>query len=100
MQINVKDLSITELRQLSKKCLSLADDLDKIKPSYQLAIEAGVQDNSYNTVVNGYIGSYSGEAVVTMADGNKWLCTGRRSSGDAYYAKDGFIEFKLIQKAP
>lgn len=93
----LKGRSSTELEEISKMAAQLSEDLKKVEPSYSLAILAGVEDASYNTTANGRISSYHGEAIVEMANGRKWRCIGHKSSGDAYYAYDGFIEFIPIE---
>jgi len=91
--IDLKNKSARELRILAKKCNTLADDLQKKQPSYSLAIENGVVDAGYNTTANGYIKSYNGETTITLDDGSVWKDVGHKSSGNAYYADDGYIEF-------
>ena len=91
--IDLSGLSAQHLERLSKRALQLARDLRKKEPSDALALANGVEDNSYNTVRWGGVSSYSGEAVVTMADGSVWRCIGHRPTGTAeYVARDGWIE--------
>ena len=92
--INLTGMSADSLKALAEKAMALAADLRKSQPSYELALESGVKDKSYPTVANGYVSSYSGEAVVTMEDGSKWRCVGRGPKGcPAHISKQGFIEF-------
>ena len=93
-KINLSGMSADALTKLAERASALAADLRKQQPSYELALEAGVEDRSYNTVRYGLVGSYRGEAVVTMADGQRWRCVGRGPRGDAsHISSDGFIEF-------
>ena len=95
--MNITKLSIQELRDLAARCSQRAKDLQKKTPSLQLAIEAGIRDNSYKTHRYGWVFSYSGTATVTLADGSVWECTGHRSEGTPdWLSKQGFIDFKLI----
>ena len=89
----LKNKSSKELEALAKLATALANALKQEQPSYALAIAAGIRDKSYDTVANGSIGSYSGEALVTMENGKIWKCIGHSSSGNAYYASNGYIEF-------
>ena len=93
MAISLKGLSAQQLTKLSKKASALAKDLLAKVPSYSLALEHGVSDDSYNTTANGFITSYRGVAIIELADGSKWKAVGHPSTGDAYYADDGYIEF-------
>ena len=93
-KINLSGMSADALTKLAERASALAADLRKQQPSYELALEAGVEDRSYNTVREGLVNSYRGEAVVTMADGQRWRCVGRGPRGDAsHISSDGFIEF-------
>lgn len=93
-KINLSGLSAVALQALAERASALAKDLRKGEPSYELALENGVEDRSYNTVRYGLVGSYRGEAVVTMANGRKWRCVGRGPRGDAsHISAEGFIEF-------
>lgn len=85
--------SYQELKAIAKKAAELAEALKQKHPSYNLAIENGVRDVGYNTTANGYINSYTGEAVIKMDNGDKWKAIGHKSTGNAYYADDGYIEF-------
>lgn len=92
--INLSNMSADALEALAKKAKSLAEDLREKQPSYALALEAGVKDESYQTVRYGRIEKYSGEAVVKMADGSRWLCKGHGTKGNAHYvSREGYIEF-------
>ena len=93
-KINLSGLSADALTKLAERASALAADLRKEQPSYELALENGVEDRSYPTVANGYVSSFRGEAVVTMANGRKWRCIGRCPRGDAsHISKQGYIEF-------
>lgn len=85
--------SAQELEKLAKLAKALADDLRLNQPSYELALQNGVVDKSYDTVANGTISSYGGEAIVRLENGTVWECIGRPSTGSAHYANDGYIEF-------
>ena len=94
MKMDLSNMSADALEALAKKATSLAKDLRRAEPSYSLAIEAGIKDKSYSTYRCGRVSSFSGEAVVTMADGRKWKCIGHGPRGAAdYVSRDGFIEF-------
>ena len=93
-KINLSGMSADALTKLAERASALAADLRKQQPSYELALEAGVEDRSYNTVREGLVNSYRGEAVVTMADGQRWRCVGHGPRGDAsHISRDGYIEF-------
>lgn len=93
-KINLSGLSVDSLTELAKRAIALAADLHLSEPSYDLALEAGVRDKSYNTVRCGWVSSYSGEAVIEMANGKKWKAVGHGPRGDAsWVSKDGYIEF-------
>ena len=81
------------LTKLAERAQTLAKYLRKERPSYELALENGVEDRSYPTVANGYVLSFRGEAIVTMADGQRWRCVGHGPRGDASLIRDGYIEF-------
>lgn len=90
----LKGLSSVELQQLAKEATKLASDLQKEEPTYKLALLAGVEDHSYNTVRYGDVASYSGEAVVEMANGKKFKAVGHAPQGGAdYITRRGYIEF-------
>lgn len=92
--VNLSGMSAVQLDTLAAKAKSLAADLRKSQPTYDLALAAGVRDNSYGTVRWGRVASYSGEAVVTLEDGSRWRCVGRRPKGDAETVeRQGYIEF-------
>ena len=92
--VDLTKMSADALETLARRASALAEDMKAKQPSYALAIEAGVRDRSYNTVANGYVNSYSGEAIVRMDDGKRWRCVGHRPKGSAFcVTKRGFIEF-------
>ena len=82
--MNLNNMSADELADLAKEANQLAADLRKAQPTYELALAAGIRDRSYQTVRNGEVASYSGEAIITMDDGRRWRATGHGPSGDAY----------------
>ena len=93
-KINLSGLSADALTKLAERAQTLAADLRKEQPSYDLALEAGVKDTGYPTVANGYVNRFSGEAVVTMADGQRWRCVGHGpKGGPSHISKQGYIEF-------
>ena len=97
-KINLSGMSADALQTLAKRASELAADLRKEQPSYELALEAGVEDRSYPTVANGYVNSFSSEAVVTMADGRKWRCVGHGPKGSPIHiSRQGYIEFIPIE---
>lgn len=89
----LKNKSPRQLEDIAASAIKLANDLEKEKPTYKLALANGCVDNGYNTTANGWVESYGGEAIVEMANGKKWKCVGRGWTGDAWYAYDGYIEF-------
>lgn len=90
----LRHMSVQSLRQLAAKANQIAADLQKIEPSYAMALQAGIKDKGYSTVANGYVSDYSGEAIITMANGSRWKAIGRGPQGNAYtISRDGFIEF-------
>jgi len=97
--MNLSKMSKRQLRELSKKAADLANDLEKQEPTYALALESGVVDRGYNTTANGFVSSYSGEAIITMDDGGKWKAIGHGpTGGDAWtVGKQGYIEFIPIE---
>ena len=91
---NLNKMSVQQLRELSERARKIANDLEEELPSYELALETGIEDNGYNTTANGYVSSYSGEVVITMADGRKFKAIGHRPRGDAWSIyRQGYIEF-------
>lgn len=93
-------MSVEALEALAKRATTLADDLRKVQPSYELALEAGIEDNSYKTVRYGWVASYAGEVEITMADGSKWKAIGHRPRGTAESVeREGYIEFQPISLA-
>ena len=91
---SLRGLSANALDCLARRAASLAADLRQQQPSYELALLGGVCDASYSTVRHGLVPSYSGTAVIEMADGTKWLAVGHGPEGTAsYVSKDGYIEF-------
>ena len=96
--IDLKNMSADALLDLAHQAKRLAEDLRKAEPSYYLALAHGVQDRGYDTVANGWVNKYSGEATVVMADGKKWLCRGHAPKGDAYTIyRQGYIEMIPIE---
>jgi len=97
--MDLSKMSKRQLRELAKKASALADDLEKEEPTYALALENGVVDCGYSTTANGFVSSYSGEAIITMDDGEKWKAIGHGpTGGDAWtVGKQGYIEFIPIE---
>ena len=101
MNMNLNGLSADALDNLAKKAADLARDLRAKQPSIDLALEAGVRNRSYPTVANGWIADYSGEAVITMADGSRWQAIGHGPSGNAaWVSRQGWIEFIPLPLEP
>lgn len=91
----MQELKIAEIEALAKKA-DLLEDLLEEKPTIALAILCGVRDISYVTVRYGKVYSYAGEAIVTMANGKRWLCVGKQSRGSS----DWVHQFGYIQMIP
>jgi hypothetical protein len=86
--------SSLELAAIAKQANELASMLKQVEPSYELALLNGVKDTSYNTVRFGLVDSFSGEATVTMDNGNVFKCIGHGTQGGpGYISKQGYIEF-------
>lgn len=49
-KINLSGMSADALAKLAERAQTLAADLRKEQPSYELALENGVEDRSYPTV--------------------------------------------------
>lgn len=49
-KINLSGMSADALTKLAERASALAKDLRKAEPSYELALENGVEDRSYPTV--------------------------------------------------
>lgn len=96
--INLAGLSSVELEKLAKRAASLAADLKAKEPSYALALEAGIEDRSYNTVRYGRVARFAGEAEIVMDNGAKWLAKGHGPRGTAeHVSREGYIEFLKIE---
>ena len=92
--MELKGMSVEQLRALAKRANRLAEDLEASQPSIALALEHGVEDVSYNTVRWGMTASYRGEAIIEMSDGSTWRAVGRRPTGCAEWVdRRGFVEF-------
>lgn len=91
-------LRSTQLRVLAKQALRMAKMLEDQAPSYQLAIDSGIIDESYHTPSCGWIAKYSGEAIITMDNGAEWKAVGVPPSGKGcpYNYKDGYISFHKL----
>jgi hypothetical protein len=93
----ISDSNSQALRDIASIALRLAEDLEKIEPSYTLAVAAGVRNKSYDTVCFGRIASFEGEAILTMADGRKWRCVGYGPVGGCDWIRShGGITFSLL----
>lgn len=91
---DLSNMSAEALEELSKRAASLAADLRKEQPSYTVAIEHGILDRGYDTVRYGFVPSFGGEAIITMADGRRWKAIGHRPRGSAeHVSRNGWIEF-------
>tara|TARA_R110001592_G_scaffold255416_2_gene519022 strand:+ start:2747 stop:3037 length:291 start_codon:yes stop_codon:yes gene_type:complete len=91
--MNLSKLSAEKLEEVAEKATALAALLRLKEPSNNLCIENGIVDCSYDTQSNGFIPSFQGETIVTMADGSKWKCKGHGPKGSAYdVSQDGYIE--------
>ena len=87
-------VSATRAEALAVGMTELARDLRANEPSVALALRAGVKDKSYDTVANGWVLRYEGEAVVKLANGREYRCVGHGPRGDAHSIyRQGFIEF-------
>lgn len=86
-------LSAQALETIANKATSLAKDLHDTKPSYDLALAAGIIDKGYPTAANGYMHDYRGEAIIEMEDGSRWKAVGHGPSGGAISGYSGWIEF-------
>lgn len=96
--MNLSGMSSYQLEKLAKKASLLAGDLKKEEPTYNVALENGVEDCSYRTVRWGEISSYSGEATVTLENGTKWKCVGHKPQGNTHVVtREGFIEFIKLE---
>lgn len=92
---SINHFSDAECEEVAKILLQRAKDLRAEAPSYELAIQAGVKDKSYSTVRYGRVASYAGTAVVKMANGDQWVCTGHGPTGDAAtVSREGYISFR------
>jgi hypothetical protein len=99
-EVNLVGLSPVALKALAAKALALAADLEKRQPTYELALEAGIEDCGYETVRNGFVAEYRGSAEIVMADGGRWKAIGHGPRGTAeYVSKQGWIEFIPVQGA-
>lgn len=95
----VGGLSAQELTRLAVLATERASDLKAAQPSVALALAAGVRDNGYRTVRYGWITSYTGEAEITMENGDRWLAVGHEPSGNAHWVtSEGWIEFFPLPK--
>lgn len=87
-------LSASALRDLAAALTTRAKDLEAQQPTLALALAAGVRDNSYETHRWGRVADYSGEGIVTMADGRRWRCIGHGPTGNAeLISRRGYVEF-------
>ena len=97
-EISLKGMSSEQLRALAKRATTLAHDLDQEKPSYTVALENGIEDETYPTPRDGMVSSYRGTVEITMPNGKKWKAVGHGPRGDAYSVySHGYIEFIPIE---
>ena len=62
----------------------------------KLAVEAGVRDESYDTVANGYVRRYRGEATITIG-GKRYRAVGFGPEGTAeFIRRNGGIRFTPV----
>lgn len=67
-----------------------------IQKMIDLALEAGIQDRSYDTPRQGYVASYLGEAIIKF-NGEYFLAIGHDTDGDPMnVTQEGYIEFIKI----
>jgi len=93
----LSEMTIRELETLAKQAAYIARELEKEAPSYDLALEYGIVENSYKTVRCGMVSSYSGKVEIAMGNGSKWIATGHSPRGGSDYVEsDGYIDFKKI----
>lgn len=94
-------MSAAALRELAAALTIRAKDLEAQQPTITLALAAGVRDNSYETHRWGRVADYSGEGIVTMADGRRWRCIGHGPTGNAeFISRRGYVEFIPLDDAP
>lgn len=99
--MNLKGMSSAQLRELAARATALAKALEAETPTYALAIEAGVKEESYRTYRYGHVPAYSGQAIITMANGKRWRAIGHRQEGTPESIdRDGYIEFIPIDDEP
>ena len=104
-----RTLSVEELRRLSDvpsardllrfswRALQRANDLAANMPSTRLAIEAGIEDRSYNTVGNGRVNRYRGEAIITLSSDRKFRAIGMGPIGDPWSIfRNGYIKYEAV----
>ena len=92
------NLSSAELFRLAGKIERLAKQIKSDQPTIEMALSAGIVDRSYDTVRNGWVRSYDGEAVIETENA-KWHCKGTQPRGNASSIwQQGDIEFSLIHK--
>jgi len=90
-------LSACELRSLATAAVKIAAALEERQPSIELALESGIEDKSYDTRGCGRVLEYSGEVIITMENGDRWLAVGHGSQGGpSWISKQGWIEFTPI----
>ena len=91
---DLRGMSAAALEELAKRAAALAADLRKEEPTYELALENGIEDRGYSTVRWGFVPSFAGTAEITMADGRRWRAIGHGPEGTAeYVSRRGWIEF-------
>ncbi len=100
MKIKIPEILLSfssdELAELIPKLERRRKDLMRSEPSIELAWEAGVEDCSYDTLT-GRVRQYSGEAVIELEDGSRWLAIGHKSVGTpSCLYRHGFVEFKPL----
>jgi photosystem II stability/assembly factor-like uncharacterized protein len=97
----VSSLTLDECDDLRRFLETRCQDLRNEVPSYEVAIEAGIQDNSYSAPEQGRILSYSGTVTCTGAGGTKWVCTGHTpllSKSGNVVTRNGYISFRKLEE--
>ena len=95
--MNFAGMSADALEKLARDASELATALRAAQPNYAVALANGIRDRSYSTVRWGRVADYSGEAIITMADGRRWRAVGHGPEGGAeMISRHGWIEFQPL----
>jgi len=87
-QMTLHDLAVLAVRATALTRLRMAD-----QPCERLALLAGVTMKEWPTPRDGVIRSYSGEGVIEMSGGRRFRAIGHPAAGNAYAARQGWIEY-------